>query len=263
MIACLALVGLISPGVLLGRQVDLPAASEAAVPVHEDGPGVVPWTLWEGYKRGFLEESGRIVEHDEGARTTSEAEAYGLFFALVADDRAAFDRILQWTQTNLAGGDLRSNLPGWLWGCASDGGWRVLDKNSASDADLWMAYTLIQAGRLWDEPGFTKLGAAIAGQVAGQSVTRIAGVGTLLLPAPVGFNSKDSVELNPSYMPVQLLYGLAAALPDGPWCANCGEYSAGGSEWRAAWLCAGLGEVFGGERVGAGTGTERGAAGEF
>ena len=143
--------------------------------------------------------------------------AYGLFFALVANDRPAFDRILQWTQTNLAAGDLTANLPAWLWGCDSDGKWHILDRNPASDADLWMAYTLLQAGRLWEEPGFIKLGDAIASHVAEQSVVRMPGAGTVLLPAPVGFASKEYVELNPSYLPVQLLYGLAAALPDGPW----------------------------------------------
>lgn len=183
---------------------------------HHD-ESAASWELWNAYKRGFLEESGRIVDHDEGERTTSEAQAYGLFFALVANDRGAFDRILQWTQTNLAGGDLTYNLPAWLWGCDAGGQWRILDRNPASDADLWMAYTLIEAGRLWQEPDFIKLGDAIAGNVAERSVVKMAGAGTVLLPAPVGFSAKNYVELNPSYLPVQLLYGLAAAIPTGPW----------------------------------------------
>jgi endoglucanase len=225
MIACLAAQSLVSPGLALGREdgrkpvtaAAQASAPERAMPDRDDSSGIFTWELWQGYKRGFLEESGRIVNHDDGARTTSEAQAYGLFFALVANDRPAFDRILQWTQANLAAGDLTSNLPAWLWGCAPDGSYHVLDRNPASDADLWMAYTLIQAGHLWQEPGFIKLGSAIAGQVAVQSVVRIPEAGTVLLPAPLGFSTKDSVELNPSYMPVQLLYGLATALPDGPW----------------------------------------------
>jgi len=225
LIACLAALSLTSPGSLPAQEENrkpaMPAAripaARAQLAAPDDSSGIVIWDLWNAYKRGFLEQSGRIVDHDDGARSTSEAQAYGLFFALVANDRAAFDRILQWTQTNLAAGDLTSNLPAWLWGCDPDGKWHVLDSNPASDADLWMAYTLIQAGRLWQEPGFTKLGGAIAGNVAERSVIRMPGAGTVLLPAPVGFSSKDFVELNPSYLPVQVLYGLAAALPDGPW----------------------------------------------
>jgi endoglucanase len=217
LIACLTLQSLASPGSLAAQENNQRPAAQVSPAGHESGSEVASWELWQGYKRGFLVESGRIVDHDDGARTTSEAQAYGLFFALVANDRAGFDRILQWTQTNLAAGDLTANLPAWLWGCDADGKWHVLDKNPASDADLWMAYTLIQAGRLWQEPGFIKLGGAIAGQVAEQSVLRLPGAGTVLLPAPAGFRTKDSVELNPSYLPLPVLYGLAAALPDGPW----------------------------------------------
>jgi endoglucanase len=225
LIACAAVLSLISPGSLsgqesnrkLGASVANISDARAGYTGRDDNLGVVDWPLWQAYKRGFLDESGRIMDHDDGERTTSEAQAYGLFFALVGNDRPAFDRILQWTQTNLASGDLASNLPAWLWGCDSNGKWRVLDKNPASDADLWMAYTLIQAGRLWHEPGFNKLGDAIAEHVAEQSVIKFSGIGTVLLPAPVGFSSKNFVELNPSYMPVQLLYGLASAHPGGPW----------------------------------------------
>jgi endoglucanase len=226
LITCLAMQSLLSPGSLSGQEKNQKMFALAGLqdPVvrpqiafHDAVIRVSTWDLWDAYKRGFLDESGRIVDHDDGARTTSEAQAYGMFFALVANDRTAFDGILQWTQTNLAAGDLTSNLPAWLWGCDPQGNWHVLDKNPASDADLWMAYTLIQAGRLWQEPGFIKLGDAIAGQVAQSSVIKMPLVGTVLLPAPIGFSSKDSVELNPSYMPLQLLYGLAAELPNGPW----------------------------------------------
>jgi endoglucanase len=225
LITCLAVQSLVSLGSIGAQERDQmlakPAvqspATEPSAAVPANSSSILTWDLWRDYKRGFLEESGRVVDHDDGGRTTSEAQAYGLFFALVANDRPAFDRILQWTQTNLAAGDLTANLPAWLWGCDSDGKWHILDRNPASDADLWMAYTLLQAGRLWEEPGFIKLGDAIASHVAEQSVVRMPGAGTVLLPAPVGFASKEYVELNPSYLPVQLLYGLAAALPDGPW----------------------------------------------
>jgi endoglucanase len=225
LVACVAVLSLIPTRLLIGQEISqnqMPPASpisgsRVGITGHDDNSGVVDWKLWQAYKRGFLEDTGRIIDHDDGGRTTSEAQAYGLFFALVANDRPAFDRILQWTQTNLAAGDLMSNLPAWLWGCDSSGKWHVLDRNPASDADLWTAYTLIQAGRLWHDPGFLKLGGAIAGHVAAQSVTRFPGIGTVLLPAPVGFNSNSFVELNPSYMPVQILYGLASAQPGGPW----------------------------------------------
>jgi endoglucanase len=221
LIACAALLSLTFLGSLSVQEKNLKpvltTVQLAGIPPGTHHDALVTWELWNAYKRGFLDESGRIVDHDEGERTTSEAQAYGLFFALVANDRSAFERILQWTQTNLAAGDLTYNLPAWLWGCDPEGRWRILDRNPASDADLWMAYSLIQAGRLWQEPNFIKLGDAIAGNVAERSVLKMPGAGIVLLPAPVGFSGKNFVELNPSYLPIQLLYGLAAALPSGPW----------------------------------------------
>jgi endoglucanase len=70
-----------------------------------------------------------------------------------------FDRLLHWTQANLAGGDLQTHLPAWLWGKQ---GRPVEDSrpNSASDADVWMAYALIEAGRLWNVPVYTQQQAA-------------------------------------------------------------------------------------------------------
>lgn len=180
-------------------------------------PAAQEWSLWENYKRGFFDASGRIVDHDAEARTTSEAQAYGMFFALVANDRATFDKLLRWTTDNLADGNLETTQPAWLWGQNKQGQWQVLDRNSASDADLWLAYSLLAAGRVWQEPNYTHLGTALAQRVAATCVVRVPGVGLVLLPAPVGFRRDDEVELNPSYQPLFLLRGLSVALPEGPW----------------------------------------------
>ena len=81
-----------------------------------------------------------------------------MFFALVANDHARFDRMLAWTEVNLAQGDLTLHLPAWYWAKDSSGKWKVQDPNSASDADVWMAYTLLEAGRLWNSPRYSDHG---------------------------------------------------------------------------------------------------------
>ena len=106
------------------------------------------WPLWENFRRHAIQSDGRVIERRADDRTTSEAQAYALFFALVANDRAQFERLLSWTQNNLANGDLRAQQPAWLWGSDTASRWRVLDANPAADADFWLAYTLLQAGRL-------------------------------------------------------------------------------------------------------------------
>jgi endoglucanase len=179
-----------------------------------------PWPLWESYAQHNIDQQGRVIDHSVQDRSTSEGEAYGMFFALVANDRARFDKILNWTEMNLAGNDLTLHLPAWSWGKAPDGSWRVLDQNPASDADLWMAYDLSEAGRLWGVPRYKKLGSVMAMRIAQQEVAFVPGLGTTLLSGPVGFHpDANTWLLNPSYLPPSLLAYFAKTAPAGPWSA--------------------------------------------
>lgn len=175
------------------------------------------WPLWRSYTARFMDNQVRVIDRDAGDRTTSEAQAYAMFFALVANDRARFDGLLRWTEQNLASGDLSAHLPAWLWGRITGDQWGVVDTNPAADADVWMAYTLIEAGKAWNEPRYTRMGTAMAQRIATQEVVEIPVVGVVLLPAPKGFQHRDSYRLNASYVPLQLLIRLGHILPDGPW----------------------------------------------
>ena len=188
------------------------------VSIFDLSSGAQDWPLlWKSYVARFTDNQVRVIDHDAGDRTTSEGQAYGMFFALVANDRSHFDGLLRWTEQNLAGGDLSTNLPAWLWGHSSNNQWGVLDKNSASDADLWMAYALLEAGKAWNEPRYTKIGTGLAHHIAEQEVADVPGLGTVLLPGPAGFQHGSSYRLNASYVPLQLVLGLSRFVPDGPW----------------------------------------------
>ncbi|MGA9567062.1 MAG: cellulose synthase complex periplasmic endoglucanase BcsZ [Candidatus Korobacteraceae bacterium] len=178
-----------------------------------------PWPLWDCYKSMFLSPEGRIVDHDDGDRTTSEAQAYGMFFALVADDRTTFDGLLRWTERNLAEGNLATSLPAWLWGRRSNGAWGVVDANPASDADVWISYTLLQAGQLWRDSRYTTLGRAMLKLIESQEVTTLEGFGPFLMPSNTGFESAQTKTLNPSYLPPQVLVAFAQTSPHGGWSA--------------------------------------------
>ena len=179
-----------------------------------------PWTAWESFRSGFVQADGRVVDHTAGARSTSEGQAYGLFFALVANDQDAFARILAWAQDNLAGGDLNRNLPAWLWGEDDQGQWRVLDPNPASDADLWIAYSLLEAARLWGKADYEALGRQVLWNVRTREVAPAGDLGPILLPAPDGFRHGElGWRLNPSYLPEFQLRYLQLVDPSGPWAA--------------------------------------------
>ena len=177
-----------------------------------------PWPLWEHYAGRMIDGQGRVIDQVSGDRTTSEGEGYGMFFALVANDRTRFDHLLAWTEANLAGGDLTQRLPAWSWGKAPDGTWKVLDPSPASDADLWIAYDLLEAGRLWREPRYERLAQTLLLRIAQQEVAFVPGIGVTLVPGPVGFHPDlQTWLLNPSYLPPSLLARFATVQPDGPW----------------------------------------------
>lgn len=184
-----------------------PAASSCAAPA---------WPRWQQFKRDFISPDGRVIDVGSAdSRTVSEGQSYGLFFALVANDRAAFDTILRWTEDNLAQGDLTAHLPAWLWGRSDSGQWGVLDANASSDADLWIAYALLEAGRAWHERSYTARGAVLARRVLDEETASVPGLGLTLLPGPAGFHPAPDVwRVNPSYSPPQLIRGIGTRLPD-------------------------------------------------
>jgi endo-1,4-beta-D-glucanase Y len=176
------------------------------------------WPQWQRFKQLYLSADGRVIDASNPRRVTvSEGQSYALSFALIANDPPAFAKILQWTQNNLARGDLERTLPAWQWGQAQDGAWSVLDENSASDADLWISYALMQAGALWHNARYLALGQAVATRILRDEVALIPGLGPALLPGPKGFVERGTWRLNPSYVPIQLLRAIGRQTHDPLW----------------------------------------------
>lgn len=189
----------------------LPAVSRA-------GP-CLDWPLWVAFRNTYITADARVQDHEQPNKpTVSEGQAYALFFALVAGDRQQFANLLEWTRNNLARGDLHRFNPGWHWGRSTSGQWELLDGNPASDADLWLAYTLLEAGRLWHNEGYTRQGQSLAARVLRDASAVLPGLGRSLLPAPSGFQlGPDRWRLNPSYAPVPLLRRLSVLTGQSQW----------------------------------------------
>ncbi|MFC0574754.1 cellulose synthase complex periplasmic endoglucanase BcsZ [Paraburkholderia solisilvae] len=193
-----------------------PAIAHAAPPAACDD-----WSAYRQFIAHFMQQDGRIVDFSTAVQqTTSEGQSYAMFFALVANDRATFDRLLGWTRANLSGGRFDADdvtLPAWQWGRKPDGSYGVLDANAASDADVWIAYDLFEAARLWRAPSYAKFAWALVTQIEKQEVVTLAGLGPMLLPGPHGFQTNGTTRLNPSYLPLPVLRALAAEAPSAPW----------------------------------------------
>lgn len=188
-----------------------------AIAVPAAGDQCRLWPRWQQFKQLYLSEDGRVIDAATQAITVSEGQSYALTFALIANDPQAFATILRWTRDNLARGDLDRVLPAWKWGRAEDGQWRVLDPNSAADADLWMAYALTEAAKLWHNTAYARLAGTITDLIMREEAAAIPGLGWTLLPGPKGFVAPRAWRLNASYTPLQILRAIQAHSEDRRW----------------------------------------------
>ncbi|SFC72224.1 cellulose synthase complex periplasmic endoglucanase BcsZ [Pseudoalteromonas denitrificans] len=165
------------------------------------------WALWDDFKQNFITQDGRVIDlQSKNYISTSEGQSYALFFSLIANDKIMFKKLLAWSQNNLAYGNLNNHLPAWVWGLKKDKRYGIIDKNPATDADLWLAYTLIEAGRLWQNKPYKALGLQLLKQIISKETEHIPGLGLSLLPAPYGFKLDHNIwRLNPSYLPLPIL----------------------------------------------------------
>jgi endoglucanase len=178
------------------------------------------WSEWDDFAGHFVQADGRVVDLTFERKSTSEGQSYALFFALVANRRSQFDKILAWTSDNLAAGQLGEKLPGWHWGLREDGSWGMKDPNSASDADLWIAYALLEAARLWKAPQYATTARQLLTQIRKQEIVQAGQAGPVLLPAVYGFQlDRGRWRIDPSYLPGFMFRYFAEVDPQGPWQA--------------------------------------------
>ena len=199
--------------ILLSLMLLVPLAAQA------ESCSLQNWPLWKNYAERFVQKDGRMLGSSmDPNQSSSEGQAYGMFFALVGNDPLTFETLWHWTRDNMAGANIAQNLPGWLWGLTGSGTWAVIDTNSASDADLWIAYSLLEADRLWHKPEYRSDAQRILSNLDKTLVRNIPGLGKMLLPGPVGYEHPDQLwRFNASYTPIPLLRRFSLERPSGAW----------------------------------------------
>lgn len=185
---------------------------------------------WHAYQERFIQADGRVIDWESDARTVSEAQAYAMLRAVLADDPATFDLTLSWAEDNLRRSPLPRDPDGvdslwaWKWGKHSDGQWGILDNNFASDADVDAITALIWADRRWDRPEYRQLALEKLEDLWLQATYPIAAIDQsegirYLLPGPLlSFQpAPNRIYLNPSYFAPYAFRLFAQVDPERDW----------------------------------------------
>ena len=152
--------------------------------------------LWEEYKSKFINEDGRVIDFYNKHTSHSEGQSYGMALAVKFDEKDLFDKLWKWTRDNL--GVRGDNLFAWKWGEKKNGKWGVIDYNNATDGDVLLALTLLDAERKWPGNRYKDYALVIIKSLRENLTINWDGY-TLLLPGDYGFVNNDTITLNPSY----------------------------------------------------------------
>lgn len=148
----------------------------------------------EIYKKDYMTKDGRIMDPSKNNITTSEGQAYMMLRSVLSKDRKTFDLAYAWSTNNL---QRKDKLFSWLWGESVDGEYKILDYNSASDADVDIAFALILAHEKWRNKKYLEDAIAIMNSIWANE-TQLIGKYRVLMPGADQTNS-DKIEINPSY----------------------------------------------------------------
>jgi endo-1,4-beta-D-glucanase Y len=175
-----------------------------------------PDEAWRRYKARFIDADGRLFDDSQKSVSHSEGQGYALLLAAFNDDREAFDKIWRWTSDNL---EIRhDHLAVWRW--RPDDNPHALDRNNATDGDLLIAWSLVEAGRRWRAPAYSAEARAIALSLA-HHVVFASAYGPVLRPGAAGFgdDTKDGPIINLSYWVFPALDALSNVAPEVDWKA--------------------------------------------
>jgi len=159
------------PGMFHAGSPQAPASQAAPSPLESPRPALLA-AAWSGYKHRFIQPDGRAIDFQRDQMTTSEGQSYAMLRAVWMNDRPTFEVTWRWTQNNL--GDPTHSRIGWLWGKAADGSWRLVDANSASDADEDIALALLFAAHQWSST-YRPAAIALLGRIWDEDVATVAG----------------------------------------------------------------------------------------
>ncbi len=168
-------------------------------------------TSWQAYKRVFITQEGYVWDALRN-EVTSEGQSYALLRAAWMNDSECFAKVLAWTEDTLRRPD---GLYSWRWRpdkeTSSHG--RILDANTATDADQDIAFALLIASWAFDNAEYLERARQLVRAI--RQHTGIALPGGWLPSA--GNWAVDERIINISYFAPYAYPYFARLDPDGNW----------------------------------------------
>jgi endo-1,4-beta-D-glucanase Y len=164
---------------------------------------------WDAYKDRYLHATGYVLDRTRGdGEVTSEGQSYALLRAAWMDDRAVFARVFDWTERALSRPD---GLYAWRWSPRNGG--RVLDANTATDADEDIAFALVIAAARFGDRRYQERAARVVRAI--RTVTGIEMAGGWF-PAAGNWAVRERI-VNLSYFTPYAYPYFARLDPEGRW----------------------------------------------
>lgn len=160
---------------------------------------------WDAYKQRYVRPDGSSIDPSRNGETISEAQGYALLRAALLRDEPVFRSVWTWTDQHLKRDD---GLFSWQW---KNG--RVIDANSASDANQEIALALIIASRVFDDPALVERARTILSAI--RSHERIA-IGNRWFPAAGNWAVSRRITNLSYFLPYAYPY-FARVDPGGQW----------------------------------------------
>lgn len=149
---------------------------------------------YEYYKKEFISPEGRVMDPERGDITTSEGQSYILQRSVAVNDQKTFKLTYSWTKENL---QRKDKLFSWIWGRSTKDKYQILDRNSAADADVNIAFALVLAYERWKDKKYLKEAQPIISSIWSNETKQI-GKYRVLMPGFIQ-TRVDKIEINPSY----------------------------------------------------------------
>lgn len=155
----------------------------------------------------YVTSDGRVIRRDQGGDIVSEGQAYAMLIAEAANKPALVQTIWSWTAAHL-------QRPDGLFAWHATGGGQIEDPQSATDADVLIAYALVRyVGP--HQAALHGAGRRVANAVIANESVALADGSPLLVAGPWA-RSKSRPTVDPSYLMPGVFDALAHFTGD-PW----------------------------------------------